>query len=304
MIKIACMGDNVVDINYIDQMINPGGNCVNVAVYCSQLGHQAAYVGILADDRYAEIVTNSLELNRVDYSMSIRMHGETGRCTCKLVDGDRILGDENDGGLVKSDPLNISDEMIEYLKTFDVVHTSCYSYIDDQLYKVKDAGIPLLYDYSTAWGVDNVEKICKVSDYILFSERDDLSDQENYQIFVDAVDKYHCKMSVMTMGIKGAMVYDGKQVYKKDPYYVEGGAIDTTGCGDSWISGFITTYTEAIKRLNRMIKSSDEGYIIPDNEEDTKKNIIELSMCMGNLKARHTCRIKGAYGCGIPIEKL
>ena len=32
MIKIACVGDNVVDINYIDGIVNPGGNCVNVAV--------------------------------------------------------------------------------------------------------------------------------------------------------------------------------------------------------------------------------------------------------------------------------
>lgn len=32
MIKIACVGDNVVDINYIDGIVNPGGNCVNIAV--------------------------------------------------------------------------------------------------------------------------------------------------------------------------------------------------------------------------------------------------------------------------------
>ena len=54
MIKIACVGDNVVDINYIDGIVNPGGNCVNVAVYCSQMGHKAAYVGVLADDDYAK----------------------------------------------------------------------------------------------------------------------------------------------------------------------------------------------------------------------------------------------------------
>ncbi|MDD3172910.1 MAG: PfkB family carbohydrate kinase, partial [Herbinix sp.] len=241
-------------------------------------------------------------LNNVDYSMSVRMHGETGRCTCELIDGDRILGDENDGGLVKSDPLVISDDIIEYIKTFDVVHVSCYSYIDDQLYKVKEAGIPLLYDFSTAWEEEKVEKIGKVADFILFSQKDDLTEEENYKMFIDAVDKYHCKVSVMTMGIKGAWVYDGKQVYKKMPYNVEGGAIDTTGCGDSWISGFITTYIEAMKRLNLMITSSDDCFILRENAEDTKKHAIELSMCIANLRARNTCRIKGAYGHGIPIE--
>lgn len=301
MIKIACMGDNVVDINYIDGMINPGGNCINVAVYCSQMGHEAAYVGVLADDGYAKIVTDSLEANNVDYHMCVTMHGETGRCTCELIDGDRVLGDENDGGLVKSDPLVISDDIVEYLKGFDIVHTSCYSYIDDELYKLKEAEIPLLYDFSTVWSSERVEKISRVADFILFSGRDGLSEEENLKMCTDAVDKYHCKMAIMTMGTKGAWVYDGVTMFQKAPYNVEGGAIDTTGCGDSWISGFITTYVEAMKRLDLMKKNSDDGFIVPENEADVKAHAVELSMCMGNLKARHTCRIKGAYGCGIPI---
>lgn len=65
MIKIACVGDNVVDINYIDGIVNPGGNCVNVAVYCSQMGHKAAYVGVLADDDYAKVITDSLKKTRL-----------------------------------------------------------------------------------------------------------------------------------------------------------------------------------------------------------------------------------------------
>lgn len=109
MIKIACVGDNVVDINYIDGIVNPGGNCVNVAVYCSQMGHKAAYVGVLADDDYAKVITDSLKKNQVAYDMSPVGHGETGRCFINLVDGDRIIGDENDGGLLKASPLRLDE---------------------------------------------------------------------------------------------------------------------------------------------------------------------------------------------------
>ena len=101
MIKILCIGDNVVDINYMDEMIHPGGNCINVAVYCAQLGYKSAYIGVLADDKYAKIVTDSLSYYGVEYSKSVMLHGETGRCSCQLVEGERVLGDENDGGLVK-----------------------------------------------------------------------------------------------------------------------------------------------------------------------------------------------------------
>ena len=304
MIKIACVGDNVVDINYIDGMIHPGGNCVNVAVYCSQMGHEAAYVGVLADDGNAKIVTDSLTAYGVEWCMCPRLHGETGRCPVRLVDGERILSDENDGGLVKSDPLVLTEEILEYLKGFDVVHTSCYSYFDEQLYKIRDLGIPLLYDFSTVWNRDEarLQMVTDVSDYVLFSEIEELSDEENDRMLIDAVDRYHCKMAIMTKGTKGAFVYDGHKIYGKSPYNVSAGAIDTTGCGDSWISGFITTYVEIMSRMHAMQEASDNAFISDENVYDVRAHAIEAAMCMGNLKARYTCRIKGAYDWGEPIR--
>lgn len=304
MIKIACMGDNVVDINYIDGIVNPGGNCVNVAVYCSQLGHKAAYVGVLADDAYGRVLTDSLDKQGVEYTMSPVLHGETGRCFINLVDGDRIIGDENNGGLVKSHPLEITDEILAYLGGFDLVHTSCYSYIDEQLIKVKEAGIPLLYDFSTEWNEENVAGISDVANYILFSGRDDMSQQENLSMLKKAVDSRFCSMAIMTMGIKGAWVYDGTDLYTKEPYNISGGAVDTTGCGDSWISGFITTYVEITKRMEDMIAGAQGNFILEENERDVRRQAIQAGMCMGNLKARHTCRVKGAYGCGVPVSTV
>lgn len=301
MIKIACVGDNVVDINYVDGMIHPGGNCVNVAVYCSQMGHEAAYVGVIADDSNAKILTDSLEAYKVDYSFSPIMKGETGRCTCRLVNGERILEDENDGGLVKSSPLQIDNKIVNYLKSFDIIHTSCYSYIDNQLDKLKSTAVDLLYDFSTEWTPDKVRFAAKYVDYFLFSEREDLSDKENNSILNEAVDKYGAKIAILTKGIKGAWVYDGDKVYFKEPYNVQGGAIDTTGCGDSWVSGFIVTYIEQMKKLTNMKEMSDERFISKNDESDVKQAIINLAMCEGNLKARQTCRIKGAYNWGIPI---
>lgn len=304
MIKIACVGDNVVDINYIDGIVNPGGNCVNVAVYCSQMRHKAAYVGVLADDDYAKVITDSLKKNQVAYDMSPVGHGETGRCFINLVDGDRIIGDENDGGLLKASPLRLDEKLIMYLKKFDIVHTSCYSYIDDELEKIKDAGIPLLYDFSIEWDDEKISRLSEVADFALFSGRDDKTEEENMSVLKKVVDGRHCRMAILTMGTQGAWVYDGHTVHTKKPYNIEGGAIDTTGCGDSWISGFISTYIEITKRMYQMATVSDEHFIQQKNVEDVKTHAIEMAMCMGNLKARQTCRIKGAYGCGVPVDSI
>lgn len=304
MIKIACVGDNVVDINYVDRMINPGGNCVNVAAYAAQLGHDVSYVGILADDKYADILTESFRKLNIKYDHCPVLHGETGRCFCDLIDGDRQLGDENDGGLVKSDPLQITEELAAYLQGFDIIHTSCYSYIDDQLHVFREHDIPVVYDFSTKWDEDMIQQVCPEVDYVLFSEKEDVAMDEaaEEQMLSRIVSETRCKIAILTKGTKGAVVCDGDRIYRKEPYNVAGGAIDTTGCGDSWIAGFITTYIEGCKRLEILKNTSCGNFIVTENEQDYLQNLIHMSMCMANLKARHTSQIKGGYGYGKSIE--
>lgn len=294
----------MVDINYVDRMINPGGNCVNVAAYAAQLGHEVAYVGVLADDKYADILTESFQKLHVKYDHCPVLHGETGRCFCDLIDGDRKLGDENDGGLVKSNPLQIEGDLIPYLQGFDIIHTSCYSYIDDQLHVFRENNIPVVYDFSTRWNDTQIEKICAEADYVLFSEREDLpmSDREEEAMLQSAVKDKQCKIAILTKGVKGAVVYDGTKVYRKEPYNASGGAIDTTGCGDSWLAGFITTYIEGLARLNILKESACGNFIVSENEMDYLDNLIRVSMCMGNLKARHTSQVKGGYGYGMKMD--
>ena len=158
MIKVIGVGDNVVDCYIHQNTMYPGGNCVNIAAFSRQLGHQSAYLGVLADDRQADVLRRALTDMGVDFSMCPTMHGETGRCSTNLVEGDRVIGDDNDLGLCKSNPLQITDEMLEYIKGFDVVHSSCYSFIEDQLCKIKSTGVPIVYDFSDGWEEKDFER--------------------------------------------------------------------------------------------------------------------------------------------------
>ena len=83
MVRLIGIGDNVVDCNYTTQTVFPGGNCVNFAVFGRQLGHETAYVGMIARDFWGDVILNSLVKNRVDVSQCVIEDGETGRCgTC------------------------------------------------------------------------------------------------------------------------------------------------------------------------------------------------------------------------------
>ena len=316
--KIACFGENCVDINYIDGVIMPGGNCVNAAIYCSQLGHDAAYVGTVADDRYGQLILASLDRYGVDRSMVKIAHGETGRSACRLVNGDRTLTMENGGGVIYTDPIVVDDAYLAYFRKFDLVHANYWAYLDPELKKIKaHTDVPICYDFSQAWDEQKIRSASEFADYIMFSERKDLDLQANLAMLRMSVERYGVKMGIMTFGIDGAYVYNGRELFFKEPYNADGGAVDTTGCGDSWISGFITSYMENMLRLKNHSRVATEqpllnmeekkirrSFLTAENEEDYERAAIRMAMCVGNMRARSTCQIQGAYGCGITIEEF
>ena len=115
MLRLIGVGDNVVDCNYTTGIMYPGGNSLNFSVYGRQLGHETAYAGVLGTDIQADMVVHALEDKGVDISRCVRVQGETGICGIRLKDGDRTITDENDAGVVKSHPLQITEELLEYI---------------------------------------------------------------------------------------------------------------------------------------------------------------------------------------------
>ena len=298
MVRLIGIGDNVVDCNYTTQTVFPGGNCVNFAVFGRQLGHETAYVGMIARDFWGDVILNSLVKNRVDVSQCVIEDGETGRCGIHLKDGDRVIVDENDAGLVKAHPLVITDEILEFIKTFDVAHSSCYSYIEGELHKIKEAGIPLVYDFSDEWTEDTLKNVCPDIDIAFFSGKD-LPDEELKAHLKNCVREYGCSLAITTIGGRGAIVYNGRRYYQKEPYTFQGGVRDTTGAGDSWLTGFISAYADHMNEWKRLKERGSEDFVTDRDYEDYEDCLIEFCMCSGNLLARRNCLVEGSYGFGI-----
>lgn len=298
--RIAGIGDNVVDYNYTRETIYPGGNCINFAVYGRQLGCSSSYIGVVGRDREGELVLNALRAKGVDTSLCIRADGETGRCGIRLTDGDRTIVEENDKGVVKSQPLQITAELLGYLKSYDILHSSCYSCIEDQLGKIKAAGLPLVYDFSDEWTEQQFAEICPDITFAFFSGKD-LSEETLTAYLKTIVEQYHCELAITTIGGRGALIYDGIRIYRKEPYNFEGGVIDTTGAGDSWITGFITTYMRMKKELEALRQDSPENYLREADIRDFYEHVIEAGMSTGNILARRNCLVQGSFGCGVSM---
>lgn len=237
--KIITIGDNVVDC-YLDQgKYYPGGNCVNVAVNCKRSGaEEVSYIGVFATDDKAAHLKSVLELEGIPYHRSRVVEGISGQPRVNLTeDGDRVfVGGPKDTvqHIVK---LKLIPEDYEYIKGFDVCHTSCYSSIEEELPSLSNY-IKVSFDFSDIHDRAYLERVCPYITHGFFSGAHLTDDQ--LEKLVDELGKYNLETIGITRGSKPALfIYQGNRYYQQ-VYQTE--IVDTMGAGDSFIGGFMTAY--------------------------------------------------------------
>lgn len=239
MMKIIAIGDNVVDC-YLDQgKYYPGGNCVNVAVNCKRSGAEdVSYIGIFANDDKAAHLKSVLDLEGIPYQRSRNVVGISGQPRVNLTeDGDRVfVGGPKDTvqHIVK---LRLMPEDYEYIKGFDVCHTSCYSSLEEELPHLSQY-IKVSFDFSDKYDASYLERVCPYIAHGFFSGAH-LSDEELEKLIVE-LGKYNLETIGITRGAKPALfIYQGNR-YRQEVLETE--IVDTMGAGDSFIGGFLTAF--------------------------------------------------------------
>ncbi|MCD7896864.1 MAG: PfkB family carbohydrate kinase [Planctomycetaceae bacterium] len=300
MIRVIGVGDNVIDRYRHRGVMYPGGNSLNFAVYAKKLGHQAAYMGVIADDRYAEVITRPLRELRIDYSHCEFVHGATGLSTTTIENGDRTITDDNDYGAVKATPLHLTEDRLNYIATFDLAHSSCFSFIEDQLHRITERGVPLVYDFSDEWNERDFDALCPAIGIAFFSGKK-LPIPELKRLLERAV-HLGCGLAVTTIGKQGALVFNGRKFYQSAPYNLDAAVVDTLGAGDSFLTGFLTTYMEGRKRFAASAGGGDpSAHTSADDRDRYDDALMEYAMQAGNLLAINNCMFYGAFGYGVGL---
>jgi fructoselysine 6-kinase len=267
--KIIGIGDNVVDIYQDRNEMFPGGNALNVAVLAKQSGAEsAAFIGIVGTDVEGDHILDSLNKNLIDTSHVRRAVGESGKAYVDLnVEGDRIFIKSNKGGVQAKLKLNLSVDDYEYIKAFDVVHTSIYSHLEEELPLLKQH-LPVSYDFSNHFTTELLEKVCPHIQFAFISGSD-FTEVELEELFL----KIHglgTPFIIITRGSKGVIMSHHNKRYKQG--IEEANVIDTLGAGDSFIAGFLTNHFN--------------GFTI----EESLKAAAQI--------AARTCEVNGAFGFG------
>ena len=252
MCKIVGIGANVFDTLYslesfpkedtktkaVSSKIAGGGPVATGLVAAQKLGEKTAYIGVLADDNSGKFLkedfakygvnTDYIEVKKGyrSFQSVLWLAADTTSRTCVF---DR-------GNLP---PLDLKQNQIEAVKNADIlmVDGNEMAAAVEAAKIAKENGTKVLYDCGGLY--DGVEKLLALTDVMIPSEEFALghtgaetADQAAKKLF----ETYNPEVVVITMGKKGGIIYDGKNVIEYPIYPAV--VVDSNGSGDVFHGAF------------------------------------------------------------------
>lgn len=235
--KIACAGDNCIDLYEQTGERFPGGNPVNVAVNVVRLGGNASYLGAVGTDDSGKLVLDALSGRGVDVSHVRTVKGKTTVSHVIMVGGERTFGDYDEG--VMKD-FRLSEEDVDFICTQDLFVTSLWGHCEDALQQIQGAGVPTAFDASERPFSGPAQKAAPYTDVFFFS--DDRSGRHELEEMMRRIRETGARTVVAMRGHNGSLALDETGFVSQGIVSEE--VVDTIGAGDSYIAGFLTARTE------------------------------------------------------------
>lgn len=276
-VKVLGFGDNVVDKYEHIKTMYPGGNCVNFSVYARYFGAgRSAYMGYFGDDAEAEHVIGTLKSLGIEMVKCKQLKGENGCARVTIKDGDRVFMGSNKGGIRGKTPYILDEFDLEYIKQFDLVHTGNYCFTEAELPKIKEAGVPISFDFSNDSSHDYYKQ---VAPFINFAFCSFDGDEDECKKHLETIVSYGPSLACASRGADGCIMFDGNKFFAQKAVPIEN-VVDTMGAGDSLITSFMVGYMDFVKR------GLNNDFAI----QESLKNAAQF--------ASKICGVSGAFGYG------
>jgi len=231
MVKIAAVGDNVVDCYVSRDQMFPGGNCLNVSVFARRFGAQSAYIGAIGRDRAGQAIAAALQEEGVDTSHLRILDGRTAYCVVGHRGAERVFL-TFDLGVSMFVP---SEEDLRFLSDFSAVHVGQSSGLDAHLAAVA-ARAPLSYDFSVRRESAHRRAIGPLC-FLASVSGGDMSAQEAEGV-ADELLGSGAQWVLVTRGRLGAHLFGRAGRFFTPAVAVE--VLDTLGAGDTFIARTLT----------------------------------------------------------------
>ena len=265
------------EVRATHQRICRGGNATNTLAVLSQLGHNCAWAGVLANEPDARHIEIDLEHHQIDISAVIRQASgkvPTSYITHNTENGSRSIIHYRD---LPEYPFS-AFEQIE-LEQFDWLHFEGRNISETEkmlrLAKSKQPNLPCSIEIEKER--DNIEQLFSLADMLLFSKpfAEERGFKDGPTLF-NAIRSSTAKASlVCTWGNAGAWAQDSNSNTFHSPAFPPTRVLDTLGAGDTFNAGIIDacvkgfTLDEALERACRLagIKCGHYGLDCFDSEK-------------------------------------
>lgn len=260
--KILCIGDVMLDvvvalqspINYGEDTpskitTHGGGAAGNVASWIAHTGTAVTIVARVGNDSAGAALISEFDDLGVDHSSLKKTSDATGVVVI-LVDknGERTMFPETgaNSGLVIGDMPALSGFDAAYVSGYALLNPRSRAALLEMIAAIKSAGIPLFYDTVTVGAMKEVDRALILSwlplmDYVLPNEEEALyvADAPDIDSALTKLLEL-CPAVIIKRGSKGAtaQVRGGARINIDAITTV---VADTTGAGDSFAAGFIST---------------------------------------------------------------
>lgn len=233
---LIAIGDNCIDeISGQVEAVRVGGNAVNVAVQAALQGLRVAYMGAVGPQRDAngDRVAEALAFNGVDIRWLERRDRPTS-VTRVHVDqaGDRKILSEDFGACTGWKP---DETRMKVLNGARHVHLGWLNDGGETRQKLVGANVPVSQDISV--NALNEKDIAVEGLSMAFASLPETRSDQT-ESFAAALLKRGAKAAVITLGGHGSFARFGNETYRAQALAIN--PVDTTGAGDSYITGFLT----------------------------------------------------------------
>jgi len=226
-------------------IVVPGGSACNTAVGIGRLGGQARFVGKRGDDDTGQFFENALAERGVE-PLLMTSSLPTGRVLSIITPDAQRTMITYLGASADTQPEEITQECFA---DSAVVHMEGYLLFNPGLMTAalkaaKNAGALVSLDLASFTVVEQSKAILgkMIEQYvdILIANEDEALAYTGFNDDARALARLarHVKMAVLKVGARGSFIQHENRVYRI-PALGTGTAIDTTGAGDLWASGFL-----------------------------------------------------------------
>jgi fructoselysine 6-kinase len=237
MKKILALSCCCVDFFPEKNIINVGGNALNVAVSCVKTGKaDVSLMGNIGTDVYADEIIKTVDKYKINRQKLYMVNGITANNKLYLTDeGEKYEKNDSWTSGVYAE-FQLSDENEAYMKTFDAVAST---FNDPNFKRTLDIRLNAQFLLSMDF-LDHTPKN-EWENYFSAIDLFFISGKKEYSPLLKKWSEKYSTLFVSTLGASGSIAYKNGIEYFCEAEKVEK-VVDTTGCGDSYQGAFIVDY--------------------------------------------------------------